>query len=178
MRFPAGAGRQQKLLAAQLGITKYPTPAGGCMLTDPNLASRIKHFYNGLFSFGEEHAVADLRLLAIGRQFKLADDIWFILGRDERENTLLETLRGPDDWVLRMTTRPGPLGLLRRARQQVAGSDREAAIVRQLAGLVIRYGKKIDGVLMEAEVMIDKGTSCEKGWFAPLADAECDPWRI
>jgi hypothetical protein len=60
----------------------------------------------------------------------------------------------------------------------VAGSDREAAIVRQLAGVVIRYGKKIDGMLMEAEVMIDKGASCEKGWFAPLADAECDPWRI
>jgi tRNA-uridine 2-sulfurtransferase len=51
-------------------------------------------------------------------------------------------------------------------------------IIPQLAGLVIRYGKKIDGVLMEAEVMIDKGTSCEKGRFAPLADAECDPWRI
>jgi tRNA-uridine 2-sulfurtransferase len=176
--FSGRSRRKQKLLAAQLGITDYPTPAGGCMLTDPNLASRIKHFYNGLFSFGEQHAVADLRLLAIGRQFKLDDDTWFILGRDERENMQLETLRGPDDWLLRMTTRPGPLGLLRCTRQQVVGSSHEATIVRQLAGLVIRYGKKIDGVLGEAEVMIDKGISCEKGWFAPLAAAECDPWRM
>lgn len=176
--FSGRSRRQQKLLAAQLGITDYPTPAGGCMLTDPNLASRIKLFYNGLFSFGDEYAVADLRLLAAGRQFKLDNDIWFILGRDEQENNHLETLRGPDDWLLRMTTRPGPLGLLRHAGLRMVGSDRETAIVRQLAGLVVRFGKKTEGVLPEAEVMIDKGASCETGWFAPLADAAFESWRI
>jgi tRNA-uridine 2-sulfurtransferase len=176
--FSGRSRKQQKLLAAQLGITDYPTPAGGCMLTDPNLASRIRHFYNGLFSFGEQHAVTDLRLLAVGRQFKLDDHTWFILGRNERENLQLETLRGPDDWLLRMTTRPGPLGLLRCGRQQEAGSNQEATIVRQLAGLVIRYGKKDDGLPMEAEVIIDKGGRCETGWFAPLAAAESDPWRM
>jgi len=175
----SGRGRkQQKRLAAELGITDYPTPAGGCMLTDPNLAARIKHFYHGLFSFGERRAVDDVRLLTVGRQFKLDDDTWFILGRDERENERLEAMRGPDDWLIRMTSRPGPLGLLRHARQTVAGSNREAAVIRQLAGLVVRFGKKMEGGIAAAEVTIDKGTDREQGVFAPLADDQFAAWRI
>lgn len=176
--FSGRGRRKQKLLAAQLGITEYPTPAGGCMLTDPNLAVRIKHFYNGLFSFGEQRAVGDLCLLAVGRQFKLDDDTWFILGRDERENERLEALRGPEDWLVRMTLRPGPLGLLRHARETVAGSSREAALVRQLAGLVVRFGKKVDGGTPDAEVMIDKGDVCEHEVFSALVDDEFASWRI
>jgi len=175
----SGRGRkQQKMLAAQMGITDYPTPAGGCMLTDPNLATRIKHFYHGLFSFGERRAVDDVRLLTIGRQFKLDDDTWFILGRDERENDRLQALRDPGDWLLRMTSRPGPLGLLRHAEEKVAGTSQETAIVRHLAGLVVRFGKKVEGGITEAEVMIDKGTVCEQGVFVPLAEDQFAAWRI
>lgn len=176
--FSGRSRRQQKLLAAELGITAYPTPAGGCMLTDPNLAARIKHFYQGLFSFGEQRAVNDVRLLAIGRQFKLDEDVWFILGRDERENKRLEALRGPDDWLVRMTTRPGPLGLLRHARQLVAGGEREQELIRRLAGIVVRYGKKVVGAPVEAEVMIDQGEGVVQDRFAPLADDTFQLWRI
>jgi tRNA U34 2-thiouridine synthase MnmA/TrmU len=177
--FSGRSRRQQKLLATQLGITDYPTPAGGCMLTDLNLAPRIKQYYNGLFSLSEQQrTVEDIRLLVVGRQFKLEEDIWFIVGRDERENRQLEALRGPDDWLLRMTARPGPLGLFRYARQKVAGSDREAELLRRLAGIVVRYGKKIEGAPAEAEVTIDKGLSVTSGTFAPLADATCQQWRM
>jgi hypothetical protein len=177
--FSGRGRRQQKQLAAELGITDYPTPAGGCMLTDLNLASRIKHFYNGLFSFnGQARAVNDIKLLVIGRQYKLDGDIWFIAGRDERDNRQLEALRGADDWLIRMTTRPGPLGLLRYGRKALAGSIREEEILRILAGIVVRSGKKIDGAPMEAEVMIDKGTVVTSGIFAPLPDDAFRAWRI
>ncbi|MDR2548847.1 MAG: thiamine biosynthesis protein [Desulfobulbus sp.] len=175
----SGRGRkEQKQLAARLGIADYPTPAGGCMLTDPNLAARIKHFYQGLFSFGEERAVDDIRLLTVGRQFKLDDDTWLILGRSERENDRLLTMRGPDDWLLRMATRPGPLGLLRHARSKLAGTDREEEILRRAAGLVVRYGRKEEGIVSPAEVRIDQGDASVQARFAPLADAEFAAWRI
>ena len=176
--FSGRSRRQQKLLAARLGITEYPTPAGGCMLTDLNLAPRIKHYYNGLFSAEQSRTVDDIKLLVLGRQFKLDDDIWFIIGRDERENRQLEALRRPDDWLLWMTVRPGPLGLLRYARQKVGGSEREAEILQQLTGIVVRYGKKIEGAPAEAEVKIDKGTCSMIGTFLPLADATCQQWRM
>ena len=177
--FSGRSRRQQKVLAAELGITEYPTPAGGCMLTDLNLAPRIKHYYNGLFSLSEQpRTVEDIKLLVVGRQFKLEDDIWFIVGRDEGENRQLAALRGPDDWLLWMTVRPGPLGLLRYARQRVPGSGREEDILRRLAGIVVRYGKRLKGGAEEAEVTIDKGEVVIRATFGPLADEACQLWRI
>lgn len=175
----SGRGRkQQKQLAADLGIIDYPAPAGGCMLTDPNLAARIKHFYQGLFSFGEQRVVDDIRLLAVGRQFKFDENVWCILGRDERENTRLASFRSPDDWLVRMTSRPGPLGLVRHARTTVAGSPEEVDVIRRLAGLVVRYGKKGLSSDETAEVTIDKGDVQEQGIFAPLSDEQFASWRI
>ncbi len=176
--FSGRGRRQQKQLAAQLGITDYPTPAGGCMLTDPNLAARIKHFYHGLFSFGEQRAVDDVRLLVVGRQFKLDENLWFIVGRDERDNNRLEALRGPDDWLVRMTTRPGPVGILRHGRHQVTAGGQEE-LIRRLAGIVVRYGKKIPDGPAEADVMIDMGEEIVRGRFGPWAnDADLQSWRI
>lgn len=176
--FSGRSRKLQKQLAAYLGVTDYPAPAGGCMLTDPNLAARIKHFYQGLFTFGEQRAVDDIRLLAVGRHFRLDTDIWCVLGRDERENIRLAALRGPDDWLVRMTSRPGPLGLVRHACLTVAGSSGEADVIRRLAGLVVRYGKKGPGGIDEAEVTIDKGDVQEQGIFTPLTDEQIEPWRI
>ncbi|MCL2790574.1 MAG: thiamine biosynthesis protein [Desulfobulbus sp.] len=177
--FSGRSRKEQKQLAARLGISDYPAPAGGCLLTDPNLAARIKHFYQGFFSFDGQRAVDDVRLLTIGRQFRLDDGIWLILGRDEQENARLLTMRGLlDDWLLHMPTRPGPLGLLRHARNKVAGTNREAVIIRRAAGLVVRFGKKEQGGITAAEVLIDKGNGSEQGVFAPLLDDEFAAWRF
>lgn len=174
----SGRGRKpQKQLAAHLGITDYPAPAGGCMLTDPNLASRIRHFYQGLFGFGEQRAVADIRLLTLGRQFKLDGDIWCILGRDERENIRLESLRGSDDWLVSMTSRPGPLALVRYGCLTVGNSRQEAEVIRLVAGLVVRYGKKVSGAAQAAEVRIDTGDGVqEQGIFTPLTEEQFASW--
>lgn len=176
----SGRGRKaQKQLAAALGITDYPAPAGGCMLTDANLATRIRHFYHGLFSFGEQRAVEDIRLLSIGRHFKVDADVWFIIGRDERENNRLEERRAPGDWLIRMRVRPGPLGLLRHARDTLAGTPREREIVDRLAGIIVRYGKKVAaGEAAEAEVLIDRGTEQRLELHGPLLGDVIEDWRI
>ncbi|MDD2465139.1 MAG: thiamine biosynthesis protein [Desulfobulbus sp.] len=176
--FSGRSRRAQKLLAAEFGIVDYPAPAGGCMLTDPNLAVRIKHFYQGLFSFGQQRAVEDIRLLSVGRHFKLDEDIWFILGRDERENNRLEALRAPGDWLIRMTIRPGPLGLLRHASETVSGREGESALVDCLAGIVVRYGKKVVDEPARAEVLIDRGERIWTQWHEPLLGDEIEAWRI
>ena len=57
-----------------------------------------------------------------------------------------------------------------------SAKDRE--VLRRLAGLVVRYGKKVVGEPPEAEVMIDKGASIVHQRFAPLADDDAQLWRI
>jgi hypothetical protein len=177
-RFSGRGRKEQKKLAAAFGIQDYPAPAGGCMLTDPNLAARIKHFYHGLFAFDQQRAVDDIRLLSIGRQFCLSEHVWFIIGRDERENERLEAMRGPDDWTMRMTVRPGPLGLLRHAPALEPGSPEEQLLLERLAGIVIRYGKKVKEGPLGSDVLIDRGEQTEIQWQEPLLGDEIEDWRI
>jgi len=77
-----------------------------------------------------------MRLLMVGRQFRLPDGSWLVMGRRQTENPLIDALAQPDDINLRLKDRPGPSALLRYMRSR---RDLEIA-----AGLVARYGKKGD----------------------------------
>jgi hypothetical protein len=55
---------------------------------------------------------------------------------------------------------------------------REGEVLRSLAGIVVRYGKKMEGAPMEAEVIIDRGDTVTSGMFGPLAEAVCQQWRM
>jgi len=120
----------QMALAQKFGITDYPSPAGGCILTDPVVGERIKRFY----AQHERITIADMRLITVGRQFQLPDGGWLALGRKEAENTIIEQLVQPHDVALTLEGRPGPLAVLR-----YSASEDDLSIA---AGLVARYGKK------------------------------------
>lgn len=80
-------GRQrdpQMKLAKDFNIT-YPTPSGGCRLCEPALKKRL----NFLF---ENNLITDdsLPLVNIGRHFT-KNGAWIIVGRDERESTIIES---------------------------------------------------------------------------------------
>ncbi|MGI6656930.1 MAG: thiamine biosynthesis protein [Desulfobulbus sp.] len=173
----SGRGRKDQLaLAAELGISDYPNPAGGCMLTDPNLSARIRQVYEGGFFTDGLPRIEDIRLLTVGRQFRPADDTWCILGRDERENARLEALRRPGDWLVRMVSRPGPSALVRPFG--VLSAERREELARQVAGLVVRYGKKEEGGRPPAEVLVDWGVGEQRLIAGPVDEAQMDAWRI
>ncbi len=176
----SGRGRKPQIsLARELGIREFPAPAGGCVLTDPNLASRIERFYGGLFSIGRSDIrVTDIKLLLVGRQFRLPGGHWLILGRNEQENDRLEELRDPDDWLLYMPERPGPTALLRRASKMVAGTVEEPEILVSATGLVVRYGRKVDGKQLPGEVLLKRDGKQEMLSAAPLADEVFRPWIV
>ena len=176
----AGRGRKPQIkLARELGITEFPAPAGGCVLTDPNLASRIERFYGGLFATRrDQFQVNDIKLLLVGRQFRLPGGHWLVLGRNEQENDRLVELRGPEDWLLYMPERPGPAALLRRASKMVAGTVEEAEILIRVAGLVVRYGRKTEGRLLPGEVALERDGDREMLQAEPLADAVFKDWIV
>ncbi len=168
----SGRGRRPQIeLAGKLGIKEFPAPAGGCVLTDPNLASRIERFYAGLFALRQEQFQAnDFRLLLVGRQFRLPGGHWLILGRNEQENDLLCSLAGPDDWLLYMPERPGPTGLLRRAAVLVNRDVDETVTLNRIGGLIVRYGRKINGALPPGDVLLERDGSQEVLRAIPLLD--------
>ncbi len=152
----SGRGRSRQIkLAKQFGVTDFPAPAGGCILADPILSTRIEKIYKGESVVQvKEIRVNDVRLLLVGRQFELTQGAWLILGRNEKENIKIEALADKNDILLHMPDRPGPTALLRRAKQHVSPGDTGNEILQQAAGLVVRYGKKVKGVDPGAEVEV------------------------
>lgn len=160
-----GRSRQPQMeLAARFGITDYPSPAGGCVLTDPIQAQRIAAFY-------AEHdpvTVADIRLLLVGRHFRLPHGAWLAMGRREAENDRLLERAIAIDWVVALADQPGPTGVLRFADHP---DDFAAA-----AGLVARYGKKgEEGAAVR--VLFTRGEETQELIATPLTEAVYAPWR-
>jgi tRNA-specific 2-thiouridylase len=71
-------------LAKQWGIKDYPCPSGGCLLTDPCFADRLKDH----LEHNEILTLNDVMLLRLGRHFRI-NGAKIIVGRNERENNKL-----------------------------------------------------------------------------------------
>ncbi len=97
-RLMAVSGRSRKVqieLAEQLGVRDYPCPAGGCLLTDPVIAERLRD----LFLHTPDYTQADLVLLTLGRQFRLHPELKIVVGRVKEENERIQKLAGPGQYL-------------------------------------------------------------------------------
>ncbi len=101
--------KQQIALAEELNIGDYPQPSGGCcLLPDPNFSRRLRDF---LDHYPKEAVTPEqMAFLAVGRHFRLDENVKVIVGRDEGENNYLE-YAGADHWQFRTIDHPGPIAL-------------------------------------------------------------------
>jgi tRNA-uridine 2-sulfurtransferase len=176
----SGRGRSRQIqLAKEYGITDFPTPAGGCILADPILSSRIEKIYKGDFVIeAKEITVTDIRLLLLGRQFLLPEGTWLILGRNEKENIKIEALAGEDDTLLHMPDRPGPTALLRRMKVQTPITEVVDKVLQKAAGLVVRYGKKSVAGNAGANVAVRFAEKTIDVFVQPLSDKYFSAWMF
>jgi tRNA-specific 2-thiouridylase len=101
--------KPQMALAREHAITDYPCPAGGCLLTDPGFARRMRDLVQHSPDFG----LNDVSLLKVGRHFRLSPTAKAIVGRDERENERLVTLARLGDILFEVQDWGSPVTLLR-----------------------------------------------------------------
>ena len=112
--FHGRSRKPQIALAAELGLTEYPDPAGGCLLTEKVYAYRL----TDLLKYSPDATYKEINLLKYGRHFRLTDSICgcasckAIVGRNERENTILEGLYEDGDLLLIADTVGSPATLL------------------------------------------------------------------
>jgi len=100
--------KRQMELAAKFGITDYPKPAGGCLLTEPNFSKRLKD----LLQDTPDPRPRDLELLKVGRHIRWGKGCKIIVGRREEENKRLEDLWERGDSRLWVKGFPGPVVLV------------------------------------------------------------------
>jgi len=91
----SGRGRRPQMeLAKKFGITDYQTPAGGCLLTDPDFAKKLKDLIKH-----KELDLDNIELLKTGRYFRLGSRAKLIVGRNERENNRISDLVKSGDYL-------------------------------------------------------------------------------
>lgn len=136
-------GRSRKELfelADDLDVTNYPCPAGGCLLTELSFVPKIKD----IFDHCEELNLRDFRLLKIGRHLRIGQRSKVIIGRNEADNNLLETIRQPEEAALTWLEGNTPVGI-------VIGEQSDD-LYRLAAGLLLRYTRAEAGAACRIEV--------------------------
>jgi tRNA U34 2-thiouridine synthase MnmA/TrmU len=124
--------KKQMKLAKEWKIKEYPTPSGGCLLTDPIFGNKLKDLIKKHSDFNSN----DIELLKIGRHF-WDKDIKIIIGRNERENKMLKKLAQKGDIFIEMSNYPGPLAILRSYFGLISDNSIEEA-----KKLIIKYSNK------------------------------------
>ncbi len=106
----SGRGRKRQMeLAARFKITDFPSPAGGCVLTDKGFSQRLKDL---LYVQKTEDPV-QLRLLNYGRHFRLDETSKLMVGRNRGENKRIMDLYDPACHIrMRHADLPGPDALI------------------------------------------------------------------
>jgi hypothetical protein len=100
--------KPQMALAAAYGIRKYPTPAGGCLLTDEGFCRRL----GNLLADRGNRDLRSLRLLRIGRHLRLPGGSTCIIGRNQADNEALQRAFAEGDVLLDTVNVPGPTLLI------------------------------------------------------------------
>ena len=109
--FSGRSRKPQISLAENLGIAGYPSPGGGCCLTDPIISKRIRKLYE-IKDLPDAH---DVELVRIGRPFYLGDGVIMTLGRDSGENEVIEKIEISDATYIKSLDVPSPIGIIRGA---------------------------------------------------------------
>ena len=129
LAFQGRTRRPQLALARSKGMDLFGCPGGGCLLTDRVIAARIRD----LFDHREEFELEDVRLLLLGRHYRLNERLKAIVGRNEAE--CLRLGRAPERYHrLELLGVTGPLMLF-------DGTPTPEEL-RQLGGLLRFHCKK------------------------------------
>ncbi|MBC2851501.1 7-cyano-7-deazaguanine synthase [Cetobacterium sp. 8H] len=102
-------GRSRKVqmeLMENYGLVDYPTPGGGCLLTDPGYSKRLKILeQDGLL---EDENSNLFHLLKIGRFFRFEKGKYLIVGREEQDNLKIDEYKNYGTLFIRGKEVPGP----------------------------------------------------------------------
>jgi tRNA-specific 2-thiouridylase len=106
--FSGRSRKPQMELARSLNMKDYPSPAGGCLLTDEVFSRRLKD----LLAATPDLEVREIELLKLGRHFRLGPHTKLVVGRNEKENHTIQSLSKETDLLLRTVSVPGPTALV------------------------------------------------------------------
>ena len=162
----SGKSRKPQIaLAKNFGLQdEYPSPSGGCLLTNKEFASKVRD----LFEHKEAVKKRDVLLLRMGRHFRFKESK-IIVGRNEDENKLLLELKNPEDYAFEVPDCGSPITILEEAKEKEA--------IEFAAKLTARYS---DAGTDKREVLVEYWNEAGKKSIivSTLAEDEVNRLRI
>ena len=124
--------KRQMKLVEEYGIDFYPSPGGGCLLTDPGFTRKLKDLmqYNVMNK-------RSIEFLKTGRHLRLNDNVKLIIGRNKDENDILSEL-AKNEIVLQAKNFPGPLGIM-LSKEKLANEE-----INLAGSILLRYNSKVE----------------------------------
>jgi tRNA U34 2-thiouridine synthase MnmA/TrmU len=160
----SGRGRKEQIAyAAKFGL-KHGAPGGGCLLTQEEIGSR----FMDLRRYSPEFSLNDFKALAYGRHFRINKDLMLVVGRDDRENRILEKLIIDMDARLQMADMEGPVAVLRGNAQE---DD-----LKKCASIVARYSRARGNDSARVRILREKQEITLE--VKPAADELCIALRV
>jgi len=133
----SGRSRKRQIaLAGKWQIKHYPTPAGGCLLTDPEFGKRLKELFDNYAKCNGN----DVKLLKFGRHF-WQGKIKIVIGRNDEENKAIKQLVKRGDILIEMVNYSGPLTLMRNYSKKKISQE----ILKKTKDLTQYYSTKARG---------------------------------
>ena len=104
----SGRSRKRQIeMARRLNLDQYPTPGGGCLLTDAGYSNRLRSFLKKGIKRPDI-----LKWLRIGRHFDMPCGSRLIVGRNHIENTSILSMAQPEEILIKTTIIPGPVAVI------------------------------------------------------------------
>ncbi len=162
----SGRNRQPQMeLVKRYGLTDYPSPAGGCLLTEKGFCRKLRDLFDHTEGIP---AVEDVELLKFSRQFRLPDGGRIIVGRNRLDNLALKALRKQGKTILHTVNIPGPTAA-------VLGDIPESDLYRA-ASIIADYGDK--GTLTDIIVKVITPEATREITVQPLPRDTYQPWML
>lgn len=141
----SGRSRARQMeLAKKYGLDKYPSPAGGCLLTDPEFSSRLMK----MLDYWVDCDTNDIELLKNGRIYWVTTNygrILIVIGRNKDECEKLEKLKQKADIMVELVEEMGPTTIIRGIRNQKSGiRNLEISVPKELKMSELRLDEEKD----------------------------------
>jgi tRNA-specific 2-thiouridylase len=133
--------KKQIALAKEFGVTDYPCPAGGCLLTYKEYANKLRD----LFEHKKRVSLKDIQLLKIGRHFRLGRNK-ILVGRNEDENKILFHQKFDGDYCFEAQGCGSPISILQgpKTTKAIETAARLTAYYsdQKAGGVLIKFGRE------------------------------------
>lgn len=165
------SGRSRKIqmeLAEKWGIKDYPSPAGGCKLTEPGYAVRLKE----LLDRKNEVTEKDIHLLKYGRHFISENNVKIIVSRTAEEGEQIKALLNNKDMMFLVTKFRGAMVIIPEGNDPI---DDDLTLACRLA---VRYSKGRDEKLVEVKYGKFSTRFINSKEVEPITQEELDRYNI